>query len=180
MQAFQALCKLSCRGCRVILTQRGCILVRPNCLELQLQVRCKGMQCPGTQQLARMLRVSLMQDSRQLAVHRLNAYQTAMLDALRTQFTRRGLPGGRRGVLAMLQGSQALQEVLAADGCAALWAGFARKAERLSGLDNDLCLACRVDWQEVCKVGDAGSRRAALCQSEAGQQEQGSLQSQKP
>ena len=41
-----------------------------------------------------------------------------MLAALRLQFTRRGLPGGRSGVLTLLKTNPAMRELLAAEGCA--------------------------------------------------------------
>ena len=51
-----------------------------------------------------------------MATHYMEAYRTAMLAAVRLQFTRRGSVDGRAGVRSMLQGNPTLRELLAAEG----------------------------------------------------------------
>ena len=69
---------------------------------------------PGLRAAAHCWRV---QEKRKIAGHYMEAYRLSMLAALRLQFTRRGLPGGRSGVLTLLKTNAALRELLAAEGC---------------------------------------------------------------
>ena len=126
-------------GQRCILDQAGQLKVRPNPLELQLQVlppcpcSCVRRFSSAPIEVIRKQRLQLgrqqqqcfihsyVQASRKIAVHFLEAYRIALLAALRLQFTRRGLPDGHSGVLAMLAGNSALRELLAAEGCVTDW-----------------------------------------------------------
>ena len=125
-------------GQRVFLDQAGQLKVRPNPLELQLQVCvCSRPNHPAAagishstgslphlhcQRQSQQLTCLRLQASRKISVHMLNAYRVALLAALRLQFTRRGLPGGRAGVLALLGSNPVLRELLAAEGCVAVHA----------------------------------------------------------
>ena len=60
----------------------------------------------------------MLQASRKVAVHFLEAYRLAIVAAMRLQFTGLGHPQGRPGVLSLLRGNAALGELLAAEGCA--------------------------------------------------------------